>query len=46
MIGGSDSFSSFAVKPAVLPKSVSTGPGQSAVAVTPVPFSSAARLRV
>ena len=46
MIGGSDSFSSFGVKPAVAPKSVSTGPGQSTVAETPVPLSSAAMLRV
>ena len=46
MNAGSDSFSSFGVKPAVLPKSVSTGPGQSTVAVTPVPLSSTAMLRV
>ena len=46
IIGGRDSFSSLAVKPAVLPKSVSTGPGHSTVAVTPVPLSSTAMLRV
>ena len=43
--GQGGSASSLA-KPAVSPKPVSTGPGQSAVAVTPVPRSSPVRLRV
>ncbi len=43
---GSASSASALEKPAVAPKPVSTGPGHSVVAVTPVPLSSPARLWV
>ena len=46
MKAGSASSASCLENPAASPKPVSTGPGQSTVAVTPVPFSSADRLRV
>ena len=46
MNAGSAASASSLVKPAASPKPVSTGPGQSTVALTPVPLSSAERLRV
>ena len=46
MTAGSAALASSSVKPARSPNPVSTGPGHSVVAVTPVPLSSPARLWV